>query len=149
MKYSENEKKILARAGRILEKAAKYSAEKFTCAVDAQKFLSCKLQAKEHEVFAVMFLDSKHSLIEYQEVFSGTIDGAAVYPRRIAQLALQHNAAAVILAHNHPSGNPEPSEADKRITQRLKDALELLEVRVLDHVIVGKTTTSFASRGIL
>ena len=89
-------------------------------------------------------------MIEYREMFHGTIDGAAVYPREVAKESLKLNAAAVILAHNHPSGNPEPSSADLSITQRLKEALSLLDVRTLDHLIIGgENTVSFAERGLL
>jgi DNA repair protein RadC len=89
-------------------------------------------------------------LIEYAEMFRGTIDGASVYPRELVKEALRHNAAAVIISHNHPSGNPEPSQADKVLTQRLNEALRLVDVRVLDHVIVaGNSTASFAERGLI
>ena len=98
----------------------------------------------------MLFLDTRHRLIEYREMFHGTIDSASVYPREVVKEALRLNAAAVILSHNHPSGNPEPSQADKLLTQRLKDALGLVEVRTLDHVIVaGQAATSFAERGLI
>ena len=104
-------------------------------------------QDREH--FAVMFLDSQHKVLECTVLFSGTIDGAAIYPREIVKVALHANAAAVILAHNHPSGQPTPSSADKRITERIKDALALVDIRVLDHVIVGGSCYSFAQSGEL
>ncbi len=91
----------------------------------------------------------QHYLIHYEELFRGTIDGASVYPREVVKLVLQHNAAAVIFAHPHPSGVSEPSQADRRITERLKQALALIDVRVLDHIVVGKTATSFAEHGWL
>jgi len=117
---------------------------------DTKDFLVLKLAEKEAEVFSVMFLDNRHRLIEYVEMFQGTIDGASVYPREVVKAALQHNAAAVIVAHNHPSGVPEPSTADERITTRLKDALDLVQIRLLDHIIVGRTeTVSLAERGML
>ena len=103
----------------------------------------------EREHFVVLFLDSQHGVIETERLFSGTIDGAAVYPREIAKAALRRNAAAVILAHNHPSGLAEPSSADKRITDRIKAAMGLLDIRVLDHIIVGDGCYSFAERGVL
>ena len=104
----------------------------------------------EHEVFAVLFLDTQHRLIEYSELFRGTIDSASVYPREVLKEALRLNAAAVIVSHNHPSGNPEPSAADKSLTKRLREALAMVDVRVLDHIIVGGTeTTSFAEQGLL
>jgi DNA repair protein RadC len=103
----------------------------------------------EHEVFAVLFLDTRHGVIEYREMFRGTIDGSSVHVREVVKEALQANASAVIFTHNHPSGVTEPCEADKMITKRLKDALALVDIRVLDHLIVGSEITSFAERGIL
>ena len=108
------------------------------------------IQPRIDEVFAVMFLNNRHQLIKYEEMFRGTIDGASVYPREVAKRALQLNAAALIVAHNHPSGVPEPSKSDERITHRLKDALGMLQIRLLDHVIVGGVdTVSMADRGII
>ncbi|EIU1669057.1 RadC family protein [Pseudomonas aeruginosa] len=113
-------------------------------------YLRTKLVGFEHEVFAVLFLDSQHRLLEYVELFRGTIDQASVYPREVVKEALRVNSAAVIFSHNHPSGNPEPSHADKALTQRLKEALALVDVRTLDHIIVGgEVTTSFAEQGLL
>lgn len=108
-----------------------------------------KLALQIHEVFAVLFLDNKHRIIEYKELFQGTIDSASVYPRVVVQEALLLNAAAVIVAHNHPSGVAEPSYADKHITHMLKEALALVEVRLLDHIIIGEGYTSFADSGLL
>ena len=102
------------------------------------------------EVFAALFLDTRHRVICFEELFSGTIDGASVHPREVVRRALAHNAAAVILSHNHPSGVAEPSDADRRVTERLRDALSLVDVRVLDHIVVGdRETASFAERGWL
>ena len=116
----------------------------------ARDYLALKLGTLEREVFAVIFLDKRHRLIGYQEMFQGTIDGASVHPREVVKEALKQNAAAVILAHPHPSGVAEPSQADEFITQRLKDALGLVDIRILDHIIVaGGDTTSFAERGLL
>ena len=113
-------------------------------------FLSLKLGDLDHEVFAVIFLDKRHRVISYNEMFRGTIDGASVHPREVVKEALKLNAAAVILAHPHPSGVAEPSQADELITHRLKEALDLIDVRILDHIIVaGGDTTSFAERGLL
>jgi DNA repair protein RadC len=113
-------------------------------------FLTLKLGSLEREVFAVIFLDKRHRLISYQEMFQGTIDGASVHPREVVKEALKQNAAAVILAHPHPSGVAEPSQADELITTRLRDALNLIDVRVLDHIIVaGGDATSFAERGLI
>jgi DNA repair protein RadC len=113
-------------------------------------FLALKLGSLEREVFAVIFLDKRHRLISYQEMFQGTIDGATVHPREVVKEALKQNAAAVILAHPHPSGVAEPSQADEFITQRLKDALSLVDIRVLDHIIIaGGDTISLAEKGLL
>nr|WP_163501980.1 DNA repair protein RadC [Halomonas socia] len=103
----------------------------------AFEYLQILLQDYEHEVFSAIFLDSQHRVICFGELFRGTIDSASVYPREVVKQALACNSASVILVHNHPSGDPEPSDADRRITQRLKDALGLVEVRVIDHVVVG------------
>src|SRR5690606_39095792 len=100
-------------------------------------FLRMKLAHQEREVFAVIFLDARHKLICYEELFFGTIDAAAVYPREVVKAALKINASAAIFAHNHPSGYAEPSLSDKQITKQLIDALKLVDIRVLDHVVVG------------
>ena len=117
----------------------------------AMRLFEARLVGLEHECFAVMFLDTRHRMIALEEMFRGTVDGAAVYPREVAKRALELNAAAVIVAHNHPSGNPEPSRADEDITRKLREALELFDIRLLDHMIVapGSETTSFASRGLI
>jgi len=115
-----------------------------------RQYLKARLRAYPHEVFACLFLDNRHRVIEYRELFRGTIDGASVHPREVVREAMRWNAAAVIFAHNHPSGVAEPSQADLRITQRLREALDLVEVRVLDHIVVGEGGgTSFAERGLL
>ena len=117
---------------------------------DTADYLKTRLGHIPHELFCVMFLDNRHRVIAFSEMFRGTIDGTSVYPREVVKEALQHNAAAVILAHNHPSGVAEPSQADERITRRLKSALELIDVRLLDHLIIGGNShCSLASRGIL
>ena len=113
------------------------------------RFLRIRLRRREREVFAVVFLDSQHRVIQYEELFQGTIDGTSVHPREVVRAALRHNAAAVILAHNHPSGVAEPSQADVRITERLRQALGLIDVRVLDHLVVGdQEVVSLAERGL-
>jgi DNA repair protein RadC len=115
-----------------------------------RSYLTLQLGARDHEVFTVLFLDNRHRLIEAAELFRGTIDGASVHPREVVKEALKHNAAAVILAHNHPSGAAEPSRADEFLTQTLKAALALVDVRVLDHLVVGRAgVVSFAERGLL
>lgn len=123
------------------------------CSIDSvsstKAFLMGAMGCEESEHFGAIFLDNRHCVITFEVLFTGTIDGASVYPREVVKRALQLNAAAVIFSHNHPSGNTTPSEADKRITDRLREALSLIDVRVLDHFIVGKDCTSFAERGLL
>jgi len=113
-------------------------------------FLSSELRDLEHEVFCCLYLDKRHRLIQFQKLFRGTIDGASVHPREIVKLALQHNSAAVIIAHNHPSGIAEPSQADEMITQRVKEALGLVDIRLLDHIVIGDgVSVSLAERGLI
>jgi DNA repair protein RadC len=113
-------------------------------------YLYSKLRHYPYEVFACLFLDNRHRVICYEELFRGTIDGASVHPREVVKRALKHNAAALIFAHNHPSGVAEPSQADKTITSQLKSALALVDIRVLDHFIVGEgVPTSLAERGMI
>jgi DNA repair protein RadC len=117
---------------------------------DTESFLRARLGHLGHELFCCLFLDNRHRVLRFDELFRGTIDGTSVYPREVVKEALAVNAAAVILAHNHPSGVAEPSQADERITRRLKSALELVDVRLLDHLIIGDgSVTSLASRGLL
>lgn len=116
----------------------------------AFEYLQILLQDYEHEVFSAVFLDSQHRVISFEELFHGTIDSASVYPREVVKQALASNAAAVIFVHNHPSGDPKPSDSDRRITQRLQEALRLIEVRVIDHIVVGNDgCCSFADLGYL
>jgi DNA repair protein RadC len=117
--------------------------------MDTEDFLKARLTGLEHESFCIIYLDNRHRVIDFDELFRGTVDGTSVYPREVVKESLARNAAAIILAHNHPSGVAEPSQADERITKRLKAALELVDIRVLDHLIVGETVTSMASRGSL
>jgi len=113
-------------------------------------FLKSSLLPYKHEVFSCLFMDNRHRLIIYKELFTGTIDGASVYPREVVKMALKYNAAAVIFAHNHPSGVAEPSQSDIHITHRLKEALMLIDIRVLDHLIIGnQEITSLAERGLI
>jgi DNA repair protein RadC len=116
-----------------------------------RRYLTAHLRAYPHEVFACLLLDNQHRVLKLEELFRGTIDGASVYPREVVKLALAHNAAAIIFAHNHPSGVAEPSEADRLITQRLKQALGLVDIRVLDHFIIGDGihAYSFAEHGLI
>lgn len=144
-----SEEEILDFANCILEHTA-IKGRELTNAADTKQYLKCRLGTEEREVFCCLYLDNRHRVIEVEELFQGTIAGASVHPREVVKRALQHNAAAVILAHNHPSGVAEPSRADEKITKRLKDALALIDVRVLDHIVIGATdTTSFAERGLL
>lgn len=117
---------------------------------DCKDYLTLKLANLPHEVFACMWLDCQNRLIEYSELFRGTLTKTSVYPREVVKEALRLNAGGAILAHNHPSGIPEPSKADESITQDLKKALALVDVKVLDHIIVaGADTVSFAERGLI
>ncbi|HEX6997555.1 MAG TPA: DNA repair protein RadC [Gammaproteobacteria bacterium] len=118
--------------------------------LDAARFLRARLADLPHEVFSCLFLDTRHRLIRYEELFRGTVDGATVYPREVVKRALHHNASAVIAGHNHPSGVAEPSEADRHITLKLAKALALVEIRLLDHVVVCRGGhVSLAQRGWL
>ena len=117
---------------------------------DTEAFLLSRLRHLGHERFCCLYLDNRHRVLRFDELFRGTIDGTSVYPREVVKEALSVNAAAVILAHNHPSGVAEPSQADERITRRLKSALELVDIRLLDHLIIGDAgATSLASRGLI
>jgi len=141
---------LLAARGILDARLRTPQREVFQDPASVRDFLLLHLAHRQREVFACLFLDNRHRLISYEELFFGTIDGASVHPREVVRVALRHNAAAVILAHNHPSGVPEPSAADQRITDRLKEALALIDVRVLDHFIVGGTdSVSFAERGLV
>lgn len=130
---------IKHRAGRVLSKPD-----------ETRDFLRLRLADYRNEVFGCLFLDNRHRIIAVRELFQGTIDGASVYPRVVVQQAMEVNAAAMVLFHNHPSGVAEPSHADEAITRRLKDALALVDVRVLDHFVVSAgESVSFAERGLL
>jgi DNA repair protein RadC len=138
-----------------LEIATRHFAEKLenedclTNPTQTMNYLRARLRDYDHEVFACLMLDNRNRVIAFRELFRGTIDGASVYPREVVKQALADNAAAVILAHNHPSGVCEPSQADIRITERLKKALALVDIRVLDHVIVGDEITCLSERGLV
>lgn len=137
---------ILTAAQSIYRKRTEHS-ESFENPSTSKEYFHQRLHLYDKEVFAVAFLDTRHRLITYEELFYGTLDQAAVYPREVLRRTLAHNAAAVIVSHNHPSGNPEPSQADIAMTQRLKQALELIDARLLDHIVIGTTPTSLAERG--
>ena len=138
---------IIDRAQALIAQRYRTGAPVFSSPDRTREFLTLKLAPLEYEMFTVLALDNRHRLIEYIELFRGTVDNTTVHPREVVKELLRLNAAAVIFAHNHPSGVSEPSEADRLITRRLRDALELVDIRVLDHFVVGQTMTSMASRG--
>ncbi|MCG6886150.1 MAG: DNA repair protein RadC [Proteobacteria bacterium] len=138
----------------VLELARRHLAETLqrgdalTDPAATRRYLTTRLRDYDFEVFGCLFLDNRHRIICFEELFRGTINGASVHPREVVRRALAHNAAAVILAHNHPSGVAEPSEADRQLTRRLGEALGLVDVRVLDHVVIGDgESVAFAERG--
>ena len=117
---------------------------------DAKKYLAVRFADLQHEVFAIVYLTNRHAVIACDEIFRGTIDGASVYPREVVKSALQYNAAAILIAHPHPSGICEPSHADEMITTRIREACALLDIRLIDHIIIaGADSISFAQRGLL
>jgi len=135
----------------IRENAASYfkRGSLLSDASSVRRFLYSAIACEESEVFGVLFLDNKNRLIEFKILFYGTIDTSSVHPREVIKQALQYNAGAVILCHNHPSGITEPSQSDIAITNKLKQALELIDIRVLDHIIVGDGCTSFSEEGLM
>lgn len=146
---TEAEDATIAAALAILEKRVD-RGDAVTSSASIQKYLRLRMAPLEHEEFWLVLLDNQHRVITTVPLFRGTIDGAAVYPREVVKTVLAHNAAAVILAHNHPSGLPEPSQADVQITGRLKKALDTIDVRTLDHIVIGAAgCVSFAERGML
>lgn len=149
--YKAGEDEVIQQALTILSRRfKKLTITSIESSRDSVNFLKLSLGTIEHEVFGVVFLDQRHRVITHEEMFRGTINGTAVYPREVVKQALHHNAAAVIFYHNHPSGLPDPSRADEVLTQRLKEALTLVDIRVLDHIIVGGDQhTSFSERGLL
>jgi len=141
----KNAKEILAK--RLMGR--RISDEALTSMGEVQQFLALELAEERSECFAVIFLDTKYRPIAFDRIFFGTLDSSSIYPREVARMALQYNAGAVVLAHNHPSGVPEPSDADLMITNKLIKVLRLFDIRVLDHIIVGESNISFAERGCL
>lgn len=142
------ESEVLKAAADVLGR--KVIGQPLTSPEATKDFLRMKLAGLEHEVFSIVLLDQRHRVIAYQEIFRGTINGTAVYPREVVKISLACNAAAVILVHNHPSGVAEPSRADELLTVRLKEALTLVDIRVLDHLVIGKEdVVSFADRGLI
>ncbi|WP_427047307.1 RadC family protein [Halomonas casei] len=152
MAISLSEQTIIDQAASILDREMKLSSDatQLTSPKLVRQYLRFAIEAKEHEVFVAIFLNTQHRVIESVELFRGTLDQASVYPREVAKEALKRNAGAVIFAHNHPSGEPEPSASDRKITERMKEALGLFDIKVLDHFVVGAgDIVSFAERGIL
>ncbi len=147
---NQNEQEVIDKALAILQRKLRITGESLTSPNAVRDLLRLKMATLEHEVFCVLFLDSQHCLIAFEEITKGTLNQAAVYPREIIKRALHYNCAAVLLGHNHPSSNPEPSVSDKKLTETLKSALALVDVRVLDHFIVGgMKIVSFAEQGLI
>ena len=147
--FPVNEQRVIQRALRLLEKYQRQPSKSFTSTSVTKAWLQLRMAHLEREAFIVMYLDNQHCLLERETLFTGTLSHTEVHPREVVKSALKHNAAAVILAHNHPSGTTEISQQDKHITQRIVKALALVEVRVLDHLVVGNETISFAELGLL
>jgi DNA repair protein RadC len=144
---THSEADILALAEDILRRRLERQGALTSPEVSAD-FLRMRIGALPHEEFHIVWLDTRHQVLTTERLFTGTIDGSSVYPREVVRRALQINAAAAVLSHNHPSGNPEPSSADRLITRRLQEALALIEVRVLDHLVIGAGShVSMAARG--
>jgi DNA repair protein RadC len=144
-----SEEDILAAATKVMEGRVRYGTV-FDSPMAVKDYLRMSIGGEPREHFKVIFLDAQHRMIEAVVMFSGTLSQTSVYPREVVKKALEMNAAAVILSHNHPSGSVEPSRADEHLTQALKSALTLIDVRVLDHIIVSPVATcSFAERGLL
>jgi len=144
-------KELIHTASCVMESMTVEKGEEFTNVSDVSSFVRMKLGMSQREVFAVIFLDNKHRLIKYSELFYGTVDSCTVHPREVVKKALELNAKAVVLAHNHPSGNIEPSQADRDITRKVKSALDTVDIRLLDHFVVSSLVQycSFAERGLL
>jgi DNA repair protein RadC len=144
----EAETQIINKAKEILTKRMNICSVTFQNSTDTEDFLALDLALEEREVFGVLYLNSTHQLIEYKRMSVGTVDKVEVYPREIIKSALALNSSALILCHNHPSGNPEPSDADRTVTDKIIAAAKLLNIRILDHIIIGKNeSVSFAARG--
>jgi DNA repair protein RadC len=150
MKLSKTEQEIVEKAMAILESHMRNPGVVLTSPAMVRDFLRLRLAGKQYEVFVVIFLDAQHRVIEVVDLFTGTLTQTSVYPREVVRACIEKNAAAVMFAHNHPSGIAQPSRSDELLTRNLKDALELVDVTVLDHFVVGDTAiVSFAERGLL
>jgi DNA repair protein RadC len=147
---SEEEQNTLVELALAILQERNRPGETLTTPLQVTEYIRLRLSEKRHEIFGVIFLDTRNRIITDEEMFHGTIDGARVHPRVVVQRALELNAAFVVFYHNHPSGIAEPSQADRKITEKLRDALNLVEVRVLDHILVGhEGACSFAERGLM
>lgn len=145
-----NDYLIIEQAIQVLENRMSYKSDMvITNPDDVKNFVKLQIGTELQEIFAVLFLDNRHRLISFDKLFYGTIDSASVYPREIIRKALEHNAAALILTHNHPSGESSPSTADKQITDKIKQAASLFDIRLLDHLVVGQTVSSMAEQGTI
>ena len=142
---------LIETASCVMESNVLASGEQFSNVADVSAFVRLKIGMSQREVFAVMFLDNKHRLIKYEEIFFGSVSECSVHPREVVKKALEYNCCAVVLAHNHPSGNVEPSQSDIAITGKIKSALDTVDIRLLDHLIVSSLVQycSFAERGLL
>lgn len=146
---SLSEAEVLNWAQAILEERFKRS-NYLTSPALVRDYLKAQLATEEREIFGIILLDNQHGVLSFERLFYGTLDAASVYPREVIKTVLNANAAAVIIAHNHPSGNPEPSQADITLTRRLKSSLETVDVRLLDHLVIGGAeSVSLAERGLL
>lgn len=147
---SDLEKQSVVQLALKILRARHRPGRRLSSPTETRQYLQLVFESYRNEVFGAIFLDNRHRVLGFEELFFGTIDGASVHPRVVVQRALDLNAAAIIFAHNHPSGVAEPSQADKTITRRLVDALTLVDIRVIDHFVVGhEDTVSFAERGLL
>ncbi|MWP61955.1 DNA repair protein RadC [Gilliamella sp. Pas-s25] len=150
MKTNYSTKRIVTTALKLLEKQMKIEKNQFTKTKQVIDYLRLKLTQKEREHFVAMYLNNQHQLIKVETLFMGTINSVEIHPREIIKQALRYNAAAVIFAHNHPSGESQPSNADRNINQKLTEILNIVDIRVLDHIVIGKQSYfSFAERSWL
>ena len=148
--HFESEDDVLAAADKILTARARTGCLPIENPEDGGRFFRSKIGSEEREVFSVAFLDAQHRLITFEILFKGTVDCAIVHPREVIKVALACNSPAVVVAHNHPSGCSEPSQADRRLTKRLQEALDLVDIRLIDHLVVTQDEfTSFAQRGLM
>ena len=146
-RFEEATEQAIYHAAEVQAERALYQSEPFNSPDKVSRFLRAHFAGEQREHFTVLFCNNQNQLIAIERLFSGTIDSASVYPREVVKSALHHNSNAIILAHNHPSGIAEPSTSDRQITKRIVDACALLDIRVLDHMVIGDDIVSFAERG--